>query len=252
MSEQDEQTSPPGQPRVVKKVVKRTVVRPPSGSASRTSQPMGSLRTSPPAEESAAARNDAPLRSRRPSIDLGAVRRTSRSLGERGGSGLSAAGSAVRGVGSATGQRLSDVFWDVRTYRLPPQPPVGAAIVVGLLLGGFSLLVGWGAAQLFTEVRGTSAGGGLWGGLVVVALALFSGWVGARLLRAASVEHAGVISGLAVLLVLTAVLLFFVDLAAGPWALLIMPTLTALAYAASAAMIGLAATDSGRPDDAVA
>lgn len=255
MSEQDEQTTPPGQPRVVKKVVKRTVVRPPSASASaaRTSQPMGSLRTSPPTTDDAPpAVGDAPLRSRRPSIDLGAVRRTGRSLGERGGSGISAAGSAVRGVGSATGRRLSDVFWDVRTYRLPPQPPVRAAMVVGLLLGAFSVLVGWGAAQLFTEVRGTSAGGGLWGGLVVVVLALASGWLGARLLRATSVEHAGVISGLAVLLVLTAVLLFFVDLAAGRWALLIMPTLTAAAYAASAAMIGLAATDSGRPDDAVA
>lgn len=205
---------------------------------------MGSLRTTPPAEEtSAATTDDAPLRSRRPSIDLGALRRTSRSLGERGGNGISAAGSAVRGLGSATGRRLSDAFWDARTYRLPPQPAVRAAIVVGLLLGGFSLLVGWASAQLFTEVRGTSAGGGLWGGLVVVALALFSGWLGARLLRAASVEHAGVISGLAVLLVLTAVLMFFVDLAAGPWALLIMPTLGAAAYAAAAALIGLAAQD---------
>ncbi|GAA2081154.1 hypothetical protein GCM10009821_22160 [Aeromicrobium halocynthiae] len=244
MSEQDEQTTPPGQPRVVKKVVKRTVVRPPSASASRTSQPMGSLRTTPPADDAGTATTgDAPLRSRRPSIDLGALRRTGRSLGERGGSGISAVGSAVRGVGSATGQRLSDAFWDVRTYRLPPQPTVRAAVVVGLLLGGFSLLVGWGSAQLFTELRGTSAGGGLWGGLVVLALALFSGWLGARLLRAASVEHAGGISGLAVLLVLTAVLMFFVDLAAGGWALLIMPTLGAVAYAGAAVLIGLAAQD---------
>ena len=205
---------------------------------------MGSLRSSSPAEESTPpVATDTPLRSRRPTIDLGAVRRTSRSLGERGGSGLSAAGSAVRDVGSATSQRLSDVFWDVRTYRLPPHPPVRAAVLVGLLLGGLSVLVGWGAGHLFTEVRGTSAGGGLWGGLVVVTLALVSGWLGARLLKAASVEHAGGVSGLAVLLVLAAVLLFFVDLAAGPWALLVMPTLTAAAYAAAAALIGLADQD---------
>lgn len=243
MSEQDETTTPPAQPRVVKKVVKRTVVRPPSASAARTSQPMGSLRASSSEEPASPSSGDGPLRSRRPSIDLGGLRRTGRSLGERSGSSLSAAGSTVRGIGAATSQRLSDAFWDVRTYRLPPQPPVRAAVVVGLLLGAFSVLVGWVAAQVFTEVRGTSSGGGLWGGLVVLALALFSGWLGARLLRAASVEHAGVISGLAVLLVLVSVLMFFVDLAAGPWALLIMPALGAAAYAAAAALVGLAAED---------
>lgn len=263
MTEDERPTPRPGQPRVVKKVVKRTVVRPgqapgrtSSGRTSTASSPATSSPTAvapAPAPAKATPGTGAAARltqsgsttttTRRGSIDLGAARRTGRQgtqwLGRTARAGLS----SVRRSGTGARGFVVDRYWDVRTYRLPPQPPVRSALVVGLVLGLLAVAVGWVAGMVFSELRGTSSGGGVWGGLVVVTLGVVSVYGGGRLLRALGVDQAMTVSLLAVILVLIAILLFFVDLASGQWALLVVPALAAAAYAASTGLITLASTE---------
>lgn len=233
----------PGQPRVVKKVVKRTVVRParPSSSASRTSQRPGPPTTRAPGTESPAT----PGTSRRPAVDLGAVRQRSQQWGQRAGQAAGGSLGLVQRATSGSKNFVADRYWDARTYRLPPQPPVRSTIVVGLLLGLVAVVVGWISGLVFTELRGTTSGGGLWGGLVVVVLAVLAVWAGARLLGALGVENPGTVSVLAVILLLIVVLLLFIDLASGAWAWLLVPALGAGCFAVAHLLTDLAAHDPG-------
>ncbi len=235
----DETPAPrPGQPRVVKKVVKRTVVRPATTqrtSAARTSRPVGAKATVETKPTPAAP-------TRRPSIDLGKVRQTGSQWKQRSGRGATAGLSWLRRAASRSKQGVSNRYWDARTYRLPAQPPLRSALVVGLLLGAFVVTVGWLSGLLFTLTRGTSSGGGLWGGLVVVTLAVLTVWAGARLLGALRVANAATVSLLAVFLVLIAILMFFLDLASGPWAWLLVPLLTSASYAVALLLTTIATT----------
>ncbi len=67
--------------------------------------------------------------------------------------------------------------------------------------------------------------------------------IGELLLAGFGVPHARVVSILSVLLVLLLVLVFFIDLAAGIWAWLLIPVLAALAFAASSAAMAAASKD---------
>ncbi|WP_375001041.1 hypothetical protein [Aeromicrobium sp. CTD01-1L150] len=240
MTDDDPTTPPRGQPRVVKKVVRRTVVRPAPtsrSSVSRTSRPVG-----PKPEKSPDADSTASV-PKRPTVNLGSVRQTSKQWSAKGTQSAAAGLGGLRRAGSAARRFVADRYWDVREYRLPPQPPLRSAAVVGLLLGLLAVVVGWLSGLVFTQVRGTSSGGGLWGGLVVVSLAVFTVWAGARLLRTLTVENAGTVSLLAVFLVLIAILLFFIDLASGPWAWLVVPLLVSASYAVALVLTALVTAD---------
>lgn len=261
MTEDERPTPRPGQPRVVKKVVKRTVVRPgqaPGRTSSGRTSTASSPATSSPTAVAPASGKATPgagaaarltqsggtgTKTRRGSIDLGAARRTGRQGTQRLGRTARAGLSSVRRGGTGARGFVVDRYWDARTYRLPPQPPVRSALVVGLVLGLLAVAVGWVAGMVFSELRGTSSGGGVWGGLVVVTLGVVSVYGGGRLLRALGVDQPMTVSLLAVILVLIAILLFFVDLASGQWALLVVPALAAAAYATSTGLITLASTD---------
>lgn len=185
---------------------------------------------------------------RRPAIDLGKVRRTGKQWSQRGGQGAAAGLSRARRAGLAGRQLASDRYWDLRTYRLPAQPPLRSALVVGLLLGLLAVAVGWLSGIVFSLTRGTSSGGGLWGGLVVVALAVFCVWAGARLLGALKVENGATVSLLAVFLVLIAILMFFLEPASGPWAWLILPVLASASYVAAHLLTTIATATPADPE----
>jgi hypothetical protein len=133
--------------------------------------------------------------------------------------------------------------WDwVVSFRLPHLSPVRGSAITGVVVGVLSVLAGWGFYALFTATLGTRAGGG-WGFLAFVFLSFVAFILGELLLAGFGVPHARVVSILSVLLVLLAVLVFFLDLAAGIWAWVLIPVLTALAFVGSSAAMTAAARE---------
>lgn len=120
--------------------------------------------------------------------------------------------------------------------RLPHLAPSRGAAITGLIVGFLAVGLGYGFYQLFSATLGTTAGG-RWGFLAVVFVAFVTFLVGELFLAGFGVPHSRAISILSVLLVLLFVLVFFLDLAAGIWALLIVPTLCVLSYMASSTVM---------------
>ncbi|MFL6088626.1 MAG: hypothetical protein ACJ71Z_00615 [Aeromicrobium sp.] len=254
-------------PRVVKKVVKKTVVRPVAPAAARSAASAPARLTTParvqatraatpvaaasapalppvrrptptprPAAPTQAAGAPAARPGRRlpslPSLPKPNVRGRASDLGHGIGDAVSDAVTAVR-------HRIVDAWEWLISLRLPHlSPPKGAAIT-GVLVGVMCVAMGWGFYELFSRLLGTQAGGG-WGFLAFVFLSFVAFIVGELLLSGFGVPHARVVSILSVLLVLLIVLVFFIKLAAGVWAWLLIPTLFALALVASNAIIDVA------------
>lgn len=159
----------------------------------------------------------------------------------------------IRGRASSFGHGVHDVFRGIRhrfedawdwliTLRLPHLSPMVGSAVTGVLVGTLSVAIGWGFYEIFSATLGTQAGG-KWGFLAFVFLSFVAYLIGDLLLAAFGVPHAHVVSILSVLLVLLLVLVFFLDLAAGVWAWLLIPGLAALAYMASSAVLAVAAKE---------
>jgi hypothetical protein len=130
------------------------------------------------------------------------------------------------------GDLLADGWdWLVR-LRLPHLSPARGSAVTGALVGLVSVALGWGFYQLFSATRGTQAGGG-WGFLALVFVAFVGFIAGELLLSGFGVPLPRVVSILSILLVLLLVLVFFIKLAAGMWAWLLIPALSALCFVAS-------------------
>lgn len=130
--------------------------------------------------------------------------------------------------------------WDwLISLRLPHLSPLKGSAVTGVLVGLMCVAIGWGFYELFSATLGTQAGGG-WGFLAFVFLSFVAFFVGELLLSGFGVPHARVVSILSVLLVLLMVLIFFINLAAGVWAWLLIPTLFALGFMASTAVMNVA------------
>jgi hypothetical protein len=133
--------------------------------------------------------------------------------------------------------------WDwLATIRLPHLSPVLGSAVTGVLVGVISVTIGWGFYEIFSATLGTQAGG-KWGFLAFVFLSFVAYLIGELLLVGFGVPHGHVVSILSVLLVLLVVLVFFLDLAAGVWAWLLIPVLFALAFVASSAVMAAAAKE---------
>ncbi len=232
------------QPRVVKKVVKRTVVRPVAapGSTARPARPTAPRATAvsrlrgrdlrptddgartaeqPPAEvedESVGPARSGP----RTTVDVGAALGSAR---DRAGDAAHAAAELARRLGFAVRDRGEDAVWAVRDYRVPTIPPLPASLVTGLLVGLVVTAGGWGCLALFSAIRGTSAGGAFWGGLAVLLVVGIAFELGSRLLAAFGVQQARAVLALSLMVVAVLVMLFFLEPVDGPWAWLVVPGL---------------------------
>ena len=221
--------------KVVKRVVKKTVVVRPARPGSTTVK-----QAAPPAVSSPLAKLKAKASSR-PSIRIPTPpRRPGAGLGER-----------ARLVGSRVGDRASDVTYATTTAvrqglrrigdtRLPHLSPLRGAAVTGIVVGLLAVVLGYLSYELFSATRGTSAGGG-WGALVLVVVAFVVFAVGELLLGAFGVDHGRFISAMSVMLVLVLVLTFFLELAAGPIAWILFPMLGVIAFMASCRVMMFAA-----------
>jgi hypothetical protein len=206
----------------VKKVVKKTVVRPAPATAT-------AARPAPP-KAKAAARPTKALR--RPSLDLSAVRSrgslAARGIGDRVLDGLDV---ARDGLG-----RGADA---VRGLRLPRLVSWQAAVVSGLVVGLTSVVLGWASAELFTATRGTSSGGG-WGALALVVVAFIAFFLGELLLDGFGVEQPRLTSFLGVVLVFVVILVAFLEPAQSNAAWILLPVLGGILFPAAERLVTFA------------
>ena len=224
--------------KVVKRVVKKTVVVRPARPGSTTTV----KQAAPPAGSTPLAKLKAKASSR-PTIRIPTPPR-------RPGAGLA---SRARLAGSRVSERASDVTYAtttavrqglrrVRDARLPHLPPLRAAAITGVVVGLLAVTLGYLSYELFSATRGTSAGGG-WGALVLVVVAFVVFAVGELMLGAFGVDHGRFISSMSVMLVLVLVLTFFLQLAAGPIAWILFPVLGVIAFMASCRVMMIAADE---------
>lgn len=227
--------------KVVKKVVKRTVVvrptRPgaaaptPSGTtAVKSRRPGGGSLAKLKASTKTRPRLRIPSPPRRPGAGL--VPRAQQ-LGSR-------VGGRARDTGRATGDAIAGgVSW-VRDLRLPHLAPLRAAIITGLVVGLVAVSLGWLAREVFSATRGTSAGG-TWGALALVVMAFIAYLVGRTLLSGFGLDHVGAISFTSISLVFVLVLALFLELAATSYSWILLPVLSAIAFAVSCKVLTMAA-----------
>jgi hypothetical protein len=221
--------------KVVKRVVKKTVVVRPARPGSTTVKQAAPRAVSTPLAKLKAKASS------RPTIRIPTPPR-------RPGAGLA---SRARLAGSRVSDRASDVTYTtnqavrrglrrIRDSRLPHLSPLRAAAVTGIVVGLFAVTLGYLSYELFSATRGTSAGGG-WGALVLVVVAFVTFAVGELLLGGFGVDHGRFISAMSVMLVLVLVLTFFLELAAGPIAWILFPVLGVIAFMASCRVMMFAA-----------
>lgn len=236
--------------RVVKKVVKKTVVRPVASSAPRsaTSTRHGAARLTTPARpqrsrpvNATVPKTVAPTVPRATSAPAPTAPPAAAEVPRRRLPTLDVRARSHEAV-IGVRHRVEDAWDWVVSFHLPHLPPVRGSAIAGLVVGVLSVLAGWGFYELFSATLGTRAGG-RWGFLAFVFLSFVAFFLGEVLLAGFGVPHARVVSSLAVLLVLLLVLVFFIDLAAGIWAWLLIPLLTAFAFVASTAAMRAAAKE---------
>jgi hypothetical protein len=248
--------------RVVKKVVKKTVVRPvapssPHGAGSTVGRPAatpvtsaaprrGAARLTTPARAQA-SRSVAPTQSTAPATNFsrGATPTstpTRQPTAPRRRLPRPDVRRHVRDALAGVRDRIEDAWDWLLSLRLPLLSPVRGSAIAGVLVGVLSVAIGWGFYELFRVTLGTQAGGA-WGFLAFVFLSFVAFIIGELLLAGFGVPHPRVVSILSVLLVLLLVLVFFIDLAAGVWAWLLIPVLTGLAFVVSSAVMAVAAKE---------
>lgn len=251
--------------RIVKKVVKKTVVRPGAPSAPRSAGPVGGRSVSTPVTSGSSthrgpARLTTPGRPQasrsvtpsapatpRPTVSHNAATPSpppapAPAAAPRRRLPRLRIGGFVRGGVSGVRHRLEDAWDWLVTLRLPHLSPVRGSAITGVVVGVLSVAIGWGFYELFSATLGTQAGGA-WGFFAFVFLSFVAFVIGELLLAGFGVPHPRVVSVLSVLLVLLLVLVFFLDLAAGVWAWLLIPVLMALAFVASGAVMTAAARE---------
>lgn len=240
--------------KAVRRVVKKTVVRPAtppshgtSGQSSREGRAPAAKATVPtrrsPASKSTVSagatstveRTPTPARVPKPTRDRGP------SLRDRVGTAGRGAAGGVRSGASRVGQGLQAGGRRVLDARLPHWPgPVGAA-VAGLGAALVGTVLGAAALELFSWALGVRAGGG-WGipAFIVVMVAVW--WTGSLLLNGFGHAAARLISFLGVVVGLIVLLIALPSAAETVWAFLIVPVLGAASFAASQALLHVAQT----------
>jgi hypothetical protein len=229
---------------VVKRVVKKTVVRPSSPAPAKTiryGRPVSATSTEPRAKV-ASRRGATKTRSR---VKVGAA---GKALTSRGAGVASGVAGAAGSAGRATGTFFADRFRALLAWRIPHIHPRPAAILTGILVGLVSVGLGLVALEVFSDVRGVSSGGKQWGSLTFVVVMFIAMVLGDVLLRAFGTAHAGLISFLGVVLTIVAILGLFLDLADSQWALLLVPVLGAVTYLVAHWLITLAESSPTIPE----
>lgn len=245
-------------PRVVKRVVKKTVVRPASPvqpaptvrygrPVATAAKPQAKVDPRPAGKAPAKAepgqkipRQKVPRQKvprRRPNVDIGA----------RAAAGSELAGRAWRTTagtvagGARTGGRV--VVTTTRTvsaWRLPHLNPYLASVITGAVVGVVAVALGAAALAIFQGTRGVSSGGGLWGGLTFIVVAVAGFFLGDALLRGFGTRSARLTSFLAVILTIIAMLGLFPDLIDSSGGFVVVPLLGAAAYVLSHWLVDLA------------
>lgn len=222
--------------KIVKKVVKKTVVRParPGTTTLRqpSAKPAGGTTTLAKLKAKAATRPTIRIPSppRRPGAGLaGRARLAGSRAVDRGRDASFSAGRSVRG----------GLYW-VRDLRLPHLSPLRGAAITGIVVGLLAVFMGYLAYELFSATRGTTSGGG-WAALVLVVVAFSTFAVGELMLGGFGIDHGRVISLMSIMLVLVLVLTFFLDLAAGRGAWIVIPVLGMVSFMVSCKVILFAA-----------
>jgi hypothetical protein len=117
--------------------------------------------------------------------------------------------------------------------RLPAINPLLAAIITGVLSGLAAVGLAFGAARGCESVRGTDTCGGGLGLLAIVAILALEVVIGANLLKAWQISDPFSTSFLGVGIVATIAMLTFLSQLDSPWMLLVIPVMTATAFALS-------------------
>ncbi len=224
--------------KVVKKVVRKTVVvrpaRPGSTQVRRAAAPPRGATPLAKLKAKASTRPTIRIPSppRRPGAGLAARARLAGSrVGDRG-----------RDLSFATRSATSrGVTW-MRDLRLPHLSPLRAAAITGLIVGLLSVALGYLSYELFSATRGTSAGGG-WGALVLVVVAFVAFAVGELMLGGFGIAHGRATSAMSIMLVLVLVLTFFLELAAGRAAWILIPVISMVSFMASCWVMLIAADE---------
>lgn len=229
--------------KVVKRVVKKTVVRPPtSGEPAKTVRYGRAVSTATrPRPKAKASPRPAPRAPARPRVDVGAkVGAAGRALTSRGSSAVSGVAGAAGSASRATGSFVAGRFRATRAWRIPHIDPLLASLITGLVVGMVSVGLGVVALSVFSELRGVSSGGGRWGSLTFVVVAFVAFVLGEVLLSAFGSVQARLVSFLGVVLTIVAMLGLFLDLVDTTWAVVLLPVLGAVTYAAAHWLIDLA------------
>lgn len=116
---------------------------------------------------------------------------------------------------------------------LPAINPFYAALVSGALSGLAAVGLALGASRGCEAVRDTTSCGGAGGLLALVAILALEVAIGATLLKAWQIADPGSTSFLGVGIVATLAMLIFLDQLDSPWMLLVIPLMTAAAFALS-------------------
>jgi hypothetical protein len=119
------------------------------------------------------------------------------------------------------------------TLALPRVKPLYAAIITGALSGLAAVLLAVGASRGCEAVRDTSSCGGAGGLFALIAILALEVAIGATLLKAWQIADPASTSFLGVGIVATIAMLVFLDQLDSPWMLLVIPLLTAIAFALS-------------------
>ncbi|MBC7633961.1 hypothetical protein [Aeromicrobium sp.] len=236
--------------KVVKRVVKKTVVRPtsstPPPTKMRYGRPVATAAASKPkakAESKAGASpRPPPVRApARPRVDVGAkVGAAGRVLGSRGSSAASGVAGAAGSASRATATFVVDRWHAVIDWRIPHIDLRIAAVITGLIVGLVTVGLGLASLALFTQVRGVASGGGRLGSLAFVVVAFVGYYLGARLLSAFGSTQGRLTSGLAIVLAIVAMLGLFLGIVDSPVALVVLPVLSLVAYSVAYQLIVLA------------
>jgi hypothetical protein len=235
--------------RVVKRVVKKTVVRPaaPAEPAPKlrygrpvatATRPQAKVQSRPGSKTTAPTTKVAPrTRPTRRPVD---VRARLRTAGSRAGSAWWFVADGVGGGARTGGSFVAARARTVAAWRLPHINLYLASAVTGAVVGLVTVGLGVIALAIFEMVRGVASGGGLWGGLTLVGLAVVACLLGDALLRGFGARSGRLTSFLAVVLAIIAILGLFLDLADSWAALVLVPVLGVAAFVLSYWLIDLA------------
>lgn len=129
---------------------------------------------------------------------------------------------------------VSDAFWfvvdTVRSWRLPRLDAVPASLITGVVVGLLSVVLGLGALELFSWLRGVASGGGTWGSLTFVVVAFIAFVAGELLLSGFGVANPRLTSFLGVALTIVVILGLFLEESDTRMAVVIVPAIAATAF----------------------